>query len=84
MIKIAEEIVDRVEKILKLMNISKISSSPLPEEKQKDWNLRFMTQMQATSLIREGDDGVFGHSLIREYCLSGKLPEKCFEGLLEE
>ena len=34
--------------------------------------------------VREGDGGVFSHRLIREYCLSGKLPKKCFEGLLEE
>ena len=78
--QITEEVVDRVEKILKLMNISKTSSSPLPEEKQEDWNLRFMAQMQATSLIREGGGGVFGHLLIREYCLTGKLPKNCFEG----
>ena len=84
MSKITEEVVDRVEKILKLMNISNISSSPLPEEKQVDWNLRFMAQVQATALIRDGDGGVFGHPLNREYCLSGKLPEKCFKGLLEK
>lgn len=82
--QITKEVVDRVEKVLKLMNISKTSSSPLPEKKQVDWNLRFMAQMQATSLIREGNGGVFGHPLIREYCLTGKLPKKCFEGLLEE
>lgn len=82
MSQITEEVVDRIEKVLKLMNISNISSSPLPEENQENWSIRFIAQVQATALIRKGDGGVFSHPLIQEYCLTGKLPEKCFEGLL--
>lgn len=77
--KITEDVIDRVEQILKLTGITEISSSPLGDIKdQKNHNLRFLAYVQATVLIRHGNGGVFGHPLVREYCLTGKLPKECF------
>lgn len=82
--KITEEVVNRVEEILKITN-TKMSSSPKVEEDNISWCSRFMAYMQASCLIRgNSSGGIFGHPSIVDYCLTGKLPKECFEELIEK